>query len=58
MGKLFGTDGVRGQAGTFLDAMTALKLAQAVGIYFKKHLLLVLIFLSLLYKILINSFTL
>ncbi|MEA2017913.1 MAG: phosphoglucosamine mutase [Campylobacterota bacterium] len=35
MGKLFGTDGVRGQAGTFLDAMTALKLAQAVGIYFK-----------------------
>ena len=37
MGKLFGTDGVRGQAGTFLDAMTALKLAQAVGIYFKKH---------------------
>jgi len=36
MGKLFGTDGVRGQAGTFLDAMTALKLAQAVGIYFKK----------------------
>lgn len=37
MGKLFGTDGVRGQAGTFLDALTALKLAQAVGIYFKKH---------------------
>jgi phosphoglucosamine mutase len=37
MGKLFGTDGVRGQAGTFLDAMTALKLAQAVGVYFKKH---------------------
>lgn len=35
MDKLFGTDGVRGQAGTFLDAMTALKLAQAVGIYFK-----------------------
>ena len=33
--KLFGTDGVRGQAGTFLDAITALKLAQAVGIYFK-----------------------
>ncbi|MEA3513328.1 MAG: phosphoglucosamine mutase [Campylobacterota bacterium] len=37
MQKLFGTDGVRGQAGSFLDAMTALKLAQAVGIYFKKH---------------------
>ncbi|MCK5294038.1 MAG: phosphoglucosamine mutase [Arcobacteraceae bacterium] len=33
--KLFGTDGVRGKAGTFLDAMTALKLAQAAGIYFK-----------------------
>ena len=37
MKKLFGTDGVRGKAGTFLDAMTALKLAQAVGIYFKKN---------------------
>lgn len=35
--KLFGTDGVRGQAGKFLDAATALKLAQAAGIYFKKH---------------------
>lgn len=35
--KLFGTDGVRGEAGKFLDAMTALKLAQAAGIYFKKH---------------------
>ncbi len=35
--KLFGTDGVRGKAGEFLDAMTALKLAQAAGIYFKKH---------------------
>ena len=34
--KLFGTDGVRGKAGTFLDAITALKLAQAAGIYFKK----------------------
>ncbi|MCI0500292.1 MAG: phosphoglucosamine mutase [Epsilonproteobacteria bacterium] len=32
--KLFGTDGVRGKAGEFLDAITALKLAQAVGIYF------------------------
>ncbi len=37
MHKLFGTDGVRGQAGTFLSAMTALKLAQAVGIYFKNN---------------------
>jgi len=37
MKKLFGTDGVRGKAGTFLDAITALKLAQAAGIYFKKH---------------------
>jgi phosphoglucosamine mutase len=35
--KLFGTDGVRGEAGTFLNAITALKLAQAVGIYFKKY---------------------
>ena len=35
--KLFGTDGVRGKAGTFLDAITALKLAQAAGIYFRKH---------------------
>ena len=37
MSKLFGTDGVRGKAGTFLDAITALKLAQAAGIYFMKH---------------------
>jgi len=34
--KLFGTDGVRGKAGTFLNAITALKLAQAAGIYFSK----------------------
>ncbi len=34
--KLFGTDGVRGKAGTFLNAITALKLAQASGIYFSK----------------------
>ena len=34
--KLFGTDGVRGKAGKFLNAITALKLAQAVGIYFRK----------------------
>lgn len=37
MGKLFGTDGVRGKAGVFLDAITALKLAQAAGVYFKEH---------------------
>ena len=35
--ELFGTDGVRGQAGKFLDAITALKLAQAAGIYFNKN---------------------
>jgi phosphoglucosamine mutase len=33
--KLFGTDGVRGKAGTKISAMTALRLAMAVGIYFK-----------------------
>ena len=35
--KLFGTDGVRGKAGEFLDAMTTIKLAMAAGIYFRKH---------------------
>ena len=35
--KLFGTDGVRGLAGEFLDAMTVLKLAMAAGIFFRKH---------------------
>ncbi|RXJ91819.1 phosphoglucosamine mutase [Arcobacter sp. CECT 8983] len=35
--KLFGTDGVRGLAGEFLDAVTVLKLAKAAGIYFRKH---------------------
>jgi len=35
--KLFGTDGVRGKAGEFLDAFTALKLAQAAGVYFKQN---------------------
>jgi phosphoglucosamine mutase len=35
--KLFGTDGVRGKAGDFLDAFTVLRLAKATGIYFKKH---------------------
>ena len=34
--KLFGTDGVRGKAGDFLDAITALRLAQAAGIYFNQ----------------------
>jgi phosphoglucosamine mutase len=34
--KLFGTDGVRGKAGTKISAMVALKLAMAIGIYFKK----------------------
>jgi phosphoglucosamine mutase len=33
--KLFGTDGVRGRAGEFLNVHTALKLAQSAGIYFK-----------------------
>ncbi|QKF80812.1 phosphoglucosamine mutase [Halarcobacter ebronensis] len=35
--KLFGTDGVRGKAGEYLDAITVLKLAKAAGIYFKKY---------------------
>ena len=35
--KLFGTDGVRGLAGEFLDAITVMKLAKAAGIYFRKH---------------------
>jgi phosphoglucosamine mutase len=35
--KLFGTDGVRGKAGDFLDAITTMKLAMAAGIYFRKH---------------------
>ena len=34
--KLFGTDGVRGQAGTFLNVEVAMKVAMAAGIYFKK----------------------
>ncbi len=37
MGKLFGTDGVRGKAGKKLTAMVAMKLAMAAGIYFRKH---------------------
>ncbi|XPV68341.1 MAG: phosphoglucosamine mutase [Halarcobacter sp.] len=35
--KLFGTDGVRGLAGEYLDAITVLKLAKAAGIYFKQY---------------------
>lgn len=35
--KLFGTDGVRGKAGRKLDATTAMRLAMAAGIYFRKH---------------------
>ena len=35
--KLFGTDGVRGKAGSFLSAEMAMKIAMAAGIYFKKH---------------------
>lgn len=33
--KLFGTDGVRGKAGKFLDSFLAMRLAMAAGIYFK-----------------------
>ena len=35
--KLFGTDGVRGKAGEFLDALTTIKIAMAAGIFFRKH---------------------
>jgi phosphoglucosamine mutase len=35
--KLFGTDGVRGEAGSFLTADLAMRVAMAAGIYFKKH---------------------
>ncbi len=34
--KLFGTDGVRGEAGTFLSAEVAMKVAMAAGIYLKR----------------------
>ena len=34
--RLFGTDGVRGEAGSFLNAELAMKVAMAAGIYFKK----------------------
>lgn len=35
--KLFGTDGVRGEAGSFLSAPLAMRMAMAAGIYFKAH---------------------
>jgi phosphoglucosamine mutase len=35
--KLFGTDGVRGEAGVFLTAEMAGRVAMAAGIYLKKH---------------------
>ncbi|WP_024954552.1 phosphoglucosamine mutase [Sulfurospirillum arcachonense] len=35
--KLFGTDGVRGKAGKKLNSMTAMRLAMAAGIYFRKN---------------------
>ena len=37
MKKLFGTDGVRGEAGSFLSAQMAMRIAMSAGIYFKKH---------------------
>jgi len=37
MNRLFGTDGVRGEAGSFLSATKAMRVAMAAGIYFKKH---------------------
>ena len=35
--KLFGTDGVRGKAGEVLTPFLAMKLAMAMGSYFRKH---------------------
>ncbi len=35
--RLFGTDGVRGEAGGFLNAALAMKVAMGAGIYFKKQ---------------------
>ncbi len=37
MKQLFGTDGVRGEAGSFLSAPLAMRIAMAAGIYFKAH---------------------
>ena len=35
--KLFGTDGVRGEAGSFLTASLAMRVAMSAGIYFKDN---------------------
>ncbi len=35
--RLFGTDGVRGEAGNFLTAELVMKLAMSAGIYFRKN---------------------
>lgn len=35
--KLFGTDGIRGEAGSFLTANIAMKIGMAAGIYFKEN---------------------
>ncbi|MCK9371869.1 MAG: phosphoglucosamine mutase [Sulfuricurvum sp.] len=35
--KLFGTDGVRGEAGSFLTAELAMRVAMAAGIYFRER---------------------
>jgi phosphoglucosamine mutase len=35
--KLFGTDGVRGEAGSFLSAEMAMRIAMSAGIYFKSR---------------------
>ncbi|MBU1927610.1 phosphoglucosamine mutase [bacterium] len=35
--KLFGTDGVRGEAGSYLSAEMAMRIAMSAGIYFKSH---------------------
>ncbi len=35
--KLFGTDGVRGEAGTFLTASLAMRVAMAAAVYFKDN---------------------
>lgn len=35
--KLFGTDGVRGEAGSFLSAGLAMRVAMAAGIYFQEN---------------------
>ena len=37
MEQLFGTDGVRGEAGSFLTAGLAMRIAMGAGIYFKDH---------------------